>query len=903
MVLIHGVLLHGRLEVTILEAEDLWLPQERSTRERLARAVICHSTLNPYVTVSLEHLPKPSKRILKTHAVPATDHPAWNHVQSLDVATNVSYLIVHVKSAAGHDPAQAAWHPRKGLGFVRIKAEHVIWGIVDGWFPLSGMHGINQDSKSLKNRGKIRLSIKYSPVDSMMLFGQPSVPGTYFSATENCHVQLFQDAHCPHGAVMDIPGSSDQMYAQALDPPFPDQQSPRPLHNPPRRRRLTNYFEQIYSSLLHSKKLIYICGWSVDTTLRLLRQKPSKSAADSQDSTRTLDDQLSLGELLKRKASEGVTVLLMIWDEVFSTSNALIRIRGLMDTRDEITKAFFRNSKVKAAVVQRLSGISNKVIRAPLVPCLFTFHEKLVITDIPSYNPKQPDDRELVAFCGGLDLTYGRWDTPKHAPFSTLGDEHADDFHNGCFDVSQPLGPRQPWHDVAAMITGPVIRDFVRCFEERWRRQGLGASLLFDIDGDTGLTDGTFVHPSERWTVQVFRSIDERSAVFDKELARRLETKKGRSIDRSIHHAYVHYTRAANRFIYIEQQYFVGSSNQWLEDGHKDATNLIPNEIALKIVHGILSGNYFRAYIVIPMFPEGVPSDSVIQKILKFQRKTVEMMMRKIADAIAEAGLTDCEPTDFLAFFCLGNRESLGVKESDSSDARSETSTSSSDSFKEPVRIPLRRRASSDSRSDDKSDSSSRRGRGSSLTRRLSSFRRKGPRTTDEEILSMSRRHPVYVHSKLFIADDEVLVAGSANLNERSMCGVRDSEIAFSAFQPGHRWKAEPDAKDRFPKGEVGRFRRRLWAEHALGTSKRAFPDVLNDPGSLECMREMQRIARRNWADYTASKCVDLRSHLLPYPYHVDVDGKVSGLEPVFPDTRAPITGAGSGVIPNLLVS
>lgn len=332
---------------------------------------------------------------------------------------------------------------------------------------------------------------------------------------------------------------------------------------------------------------------------------------------------------------------------------------------------------------------------------------------------------------------------------------------------------------------------------------------------------------------------------------------------------------------------------------------MIPNEIALKIVQGIVSGNHLRAYIVIPMFPEGVPSDSVIQKILYFQVRTVEMMMKKIAEAITHAGLKDANPSDFLGFFCLGNRESCNIREKGSPDTHSQrSSSSSSGSFKEPVRVPLRRRASSDSRDDDKrSDDLSRRGRGPSLTRRLSSFRRKGPRTTDEETLGMSRRHPIYVHSKLFIADDEVVVAGSANLNERSMCGVRDSEIAFSAFQPGHRWMSDPDAEDRFPEGEVARFRRRLWAEHAVGKSKREFPEVLEDPGSLDCMREMQRIARRNWADYIASRPVDLRSHLLPYPYQIDSEGNVTGVVPCFPDTRAPITGTNSGVIPNLLVS
>lgn len=36
----------------------------------------------------------------------------------------------------------------------------------------------------------------------------------------------------------------------------------------------------------------------------------------------------------------------------------------------------------------------------------------------------------------------------------------------------------------------------------------------------------------------------------------------------------------------------------------------------------------------------------------------------------------------------------------------------------------------------------------------------------------------VYVHSKLLIADDRLVIMGSANLNDRSLYGDRDSEIA-----------------------------------------------------------------------------------------------------------------------------
>ncbi|CAN8075867.1 unnamed protein product [Agarophyton chilense] len=885
MVLIHGVLLHGRLQLDVREAKDLWLPNERSLRERFSKGILSPTALNPYATVSLEHLPKPSKRILKTRIVAGTDCPQWEHVQTVDVATNVSYVVVHVKSSPFPDQ-RTGIYPRKSLGFVRIKAEHVVWGIVDGWFPLLGLHGIHQDTK---NRGNIYLSMSYLPINSMLLSGQPTVPSTYFNSWENCHIQLFQDAHCPEGCVMPIPGSSDPLYASSS----PDHRFPR---------RLSNYFETIYYSMLHAKKLIYISGWSVDTAMYMLRQQPQ--TVPNRD--RHLP-QMRLGDLLQWKASQGIPVLLLVWDEVFSISNPFLRLKGWMDTKDEITRAFFRNSKVKAAVVPRLGRLQEKVVNAPLVSCLFTFHEKLVITDIPAYGAQQQNERQLVAFCGGLDLTYGRWDTPEHFAYNNLQTTHQNDFHNACFDVSRPLGPREPWHDVGSMITGPVVRDFAKCFEERWKRQGLGPHLLADFDSMKNLTDGTFEH-EEKWTIQVFRSIDERSAIFDRDGVKRLETKKGRSIDRSIHHAYVHYTRAASRFIYIEQQYFLGSSNQWMRDGHKDGTNLIPHEIALKVVQGIVSGNPIRVYVLIPMFPEGYPADSVIQKILFYQMRTVEMMMKKVAEAIKEAQI-DAHPLDYICFFCLGTREPL-VEEDDDDDTSSDSSSTAS--FEQPWRVPLRPRTSIEKQSKKlatrrPSRSVSRRtsfsSRTGSVRQRTSSFRTRAPRTRDEEILARSRRHPIYQHSKLFIADDELLVTGSANLNERSMCGVRDTEIAFSAYQPRHRFDGEAQVGLQLPKGEVGRFRKRLWAEHALGSDATSFLPCLEDPGSLECMREMQRIGRRNWADYLSPQPVKLKSHLLMYPYEVDEDGNVSALVPEFPDTKASVLGTISGVIPNILVS
>lgn len=47
--------------------------------------------------------------------------------------------------------------------------------------------------------------------------------------------------------------------------------------------------------------------------------------------------------------------------------------------------------------------------------------------------------------------------------------------------------------------------------------------------------------------------------------------------------------------------------------------------------------------------------------------------------------------------------------------------------------------------------------------------------------------------------DDEYVILGSANINQRSMGGSRDTEIAMGAYQPHHTWAK----KLRHPHGQV----------------------------------------------------------------------------------------------------
>ena len=132
---------------------------------------------------------------------------------------------------------------------------------------------------------------------------------------------------------------------------------------------------------------------------------------------------------------------------------------------------------------------------------------------------------------------------------------------------------------------------------------------------------------------------------------------KDNVIDRSIQDAYINAIRRAKDFIYIENQYFLGSSFGWKQDQDAGADHLIPAELTRKITSKIADGERFTVYIVMPMWPEGIPDSGSVQAILKWTMNTMEMMYTEIATALRASGVQDATPQDYLTFFCLANRE------------------------------------------------------------------------------------------------------------------------------------------------------------------------------------------------------------------------------------------------------
>ena len=128
-------------------------------------------------------------------------------------------------------------------------------------------------------------------------------------------------------------------------------------------------------------------------------------------------------------------------------------------------------------------------------------------------------------------------------------------------------------------------------------------------------------------------------------------------------------------------------------------------------------------------FPEGDPASAAIQEILFWQFRTMETMYTRIGQAI-KANDAGTHPTDYLSFYCMAKRESLDE-------------------------VPL----------DDLTDPE--------------------PGSV-AETLRQTLRHPIYVHCKMSIFDDEYILIGSANVNQRSLGGNRDTEISVGGYQPDH---------------------------------------------------------------------------------------------------------------------
>ncbi|KAI9272214.1 hypothetical protein EDC94DRAFT_655615 [Helicostylum pulchrum] len=551
-----------------------------------------------------------------------------------------------------------------------------------------------------------------------------------------------------------------------------------------------NHFNAVAEAILSAKVEIYIADWWLSPEL-YLRRPPEEN------------EDFRLDRLLHRKAVEGVKIYIVVYKEM---SVAL--------TIDSVhTKQWLQNLHPNI-IVQRHPdhSISNEN-----TVLFWSHHEKIVVVD------------NRLAFIGGLDLCFGRYDTHDHS----LSDYPSEDFEREVFpgqDYSNPrmkdfanvsqydktlvdrkYTPRMPWHDVTLGVVGPIARDIARHFIQRWNFLKSTKSMHRRVVPFL-MPKGEYVAARDESNfsgtckVQLLRSSSRWSSDVERE--------------HSIYNAYMECIAHAKHFIYIENQFFISTTQD---------DKLLRNKIAQALVQRIKRAHEkkekFRVYVLIPLVPafEGDLASSEASSartVMHFQYVTISRGGASIIEKLAELGI---DADQYISWYSLRNYGKIKVPKFTAQKSQSKTGlqNDSGTVFGDEAAIKnpfdendLSRLASNESATSNISSSLN----PPSALHPDSTSRRGSATSTAESQLADDDRYDyvselLYLHDKLMIVDDRIVLMGSANINDRSQLGNRDSEIAMlvedtemvSSFMDGEEYKAAKFAHT---------LRMQLWKEH-----------------------------------------------------------------------------------------
>ncbi|KAF9171276.1 Phospholipase D1 [Mortierella sp. AD011] len=429
-----------------------------------------------------------------------------------------------------------------------------------------------------------------------------------------------------------------------------------------------DYFWNVSKAMEMAKETIYILDWMLSPETLLRRHQ-----RDGVD--------WSLMGILERKAKEGIKIYIVMYSEV----EAAMHLASLR------AKKLLRKLCPENIWVQR-HGPNLKT-------AWWAHHEKLVVID------------NMIAFIGGLDLCFGRWDTAEHTLIDLEdkglghrwpGQDYSNPRIRDFFDLSKPEldslnrteNPRMPWHDVGLQILGQPSRDVARHFIQRWnflcRTKPKQKTIPFLLPKpDVHLSKLNDMGLQGTCEVQILRSVSSWSMGVEEP-------------ECSILTAYLAAIERAEHFIYIENQFFITSTNVNKTIVH----NGIGRALTDRIIKAHKANEKFRVIVVLPLVPgfEGginTPAATSVRMVMLSIYESICHGKNSIYGRLATAGIT--KPQKYISFYGLRNWAKFGEK-----------------------------------------------------------F------ITEQ----------VYIHAKMMIVDDRVAIIGSANINERSMLGNRDSEIA-----------------------------------------------------------------------------------------------------------------------------
>lgn len=509
---------------------------------------------------------------------------------------------------------------------------------------------------------------------------------------------------------------------------------------------------QVSRAIDNAKDCVYIHDWWLSPEL-YLRRPPA------------ISQKWRLDRLLQRKADEGVKIFVVVYRNIESA----------IPIDSEYTKWSLLDLHENICVQRSPNQFRQNQF-------FWAHHEKVVVVD------------NMMAFVGGVDLCFGRWDEPCH----TLTDDKLTGFeldHEGPRDaehcqvwpgkdysnprvqdfyaLDRPYEemydrtkvPRMPWHDIAMQIVGQPARDVGRHFVQRWNyilRQRIPSRptpvLMPPPEYEAGELERLGMTGSCQ--VQILRSCSPWSIGTPNK------------VEHSIMNAYCSLIEASDHFVYIENQFFVSST---VVDG-TTIHNGIGDTLVERAIRAHENGEDWQACLVIPLMPgfqNSVDSQdgTSVRLIMQCQYRSICRGENSIWGRLKAAGI---DPEKHIKFFSLRQWGKIGPKKC----------------------------------------------------------------LTTEQL---------YIHAKCMVVDDRHVIIGSANINERSMLGSRDSEVA--SVVTDHMMIPSMMAGRPYMVGEFPHsLRKRLMREHlGLDVDEIYRRDQLAKEREQQDM-EMNRIYREDFA-------------------------------------------------------
>lgn len=466
-----------------------------------------------------------------------------------------------------------------------------------------------------------------------------------------------------------------------------------------------------------AKDVIYIHDWWLSPEL-YMRRPPA------------ISQKWRLDRLLKRKAEQGVKVFVIVYRNVESA----------IPIDSQYTKFSLLDLHPNVFVQRSPNQFRQNTF-------FWAHHEKICIVD------------HTLAFVGGIDLCFGRWDTPQHTvtddkstgfeaselpkdadhcqlwPGKDYSNPRVQDF----FALNKPyeemydrsVVPRMPWHDISMQVVGQPARDLTRHFVQRWnyilrQRKPTRPTPFLLPPPDFNPADLEALGLDGTCEVQILRSCGPWSQGTPERTEHSIMTAYAKMIEESEH------------FVYIENQFFISSCVT-------DVTtikNSIGDALVERVVRAAKNQDSWRAMILIPLMPgfqNTVDSEggTSVRLIMQYQFRSICRGESSIFGRLRAQGI---EPEDYIQFYGLRTWGKIGPRQ----------------------------------------------------------------RLVTEQL---------YIHAKCMIVDDRIAIIGSANINERSMLGNRDSECAAVVRDTDMIWSkmnGKPYMVGRFPHS----LRVRLMREH-----------------------------------------------------------------------------------------